>query len=73
MTLGKAVVRNVGTCRFDVKRGIQVEVPQEKSIDAGHRGGVVRSSEETSVMEAERRDHFVQLYEVKQPEMGGFD
>lgn len=46
---------------------------KNESIDAEHRDGVVRSSAETSVMEAERRDHIVQLYGVKQPEMGGFD
>jgi len=29
LTLSQAFVRNVGTCRFDVKGEIQVEIPQE--------------------------------------------
>jgi len=32
-----------------------------ESTDAGHRGGMARSSEEASVMEVERRGHIVQL------------
>lgn len=41
----QAVVRNVRTCRFDVKRRAQADSLREgASIDAEHRGGVVHSS-----------------------------
>jgi hypothetical protein len=35
--------------------------------------GRIRSSDETAVMAAERRDSVIYTSEVKQPEMGGFD
>jgi hypothetical protein len=51
-----ALVWNVGTCRSDVKGGIQVERPhKDASTDAEHRGGLPRNSDEASVMEVERR------------------
>jgi len=40
---------------------------KDKSTDAGHRGGVTRSSDEVSVMEMERRGYIVQLYNRGQP------
>src|SRR3954454_19955292 len=49
-----ASVRNVRTCRSDVKGAGQAGSPC-KSTKAEHRGGVARSSEEGSVMELERR------------------
>jgi len=36
---------------------------KSKSTDAGHRGGTTRSSEETSVMEGERRGCIVLFHE----------
>ena len=49
VSLTQAVVWNVGTCRPDVKRRAQVEgLCEGASIDAGHRGGVARSSVEAS-------------------------
>ena len=48
-------MRNMRTCRFDVKGEAQVEAPQVESTDAEHRGGSARSSDEVSVMEMERR------------------
>jgi len=36
---------------------------KSKSTDAGHRGGTTRSSEETSVMGAERRGCIVLFHE----------
>ena len=63
VTLIQALVRNVGTCRPDDKGETQVRGPHEgESTDAGHRGGAVRSREEGSVMELDRRDCVVQLY-----------
>ena len=48
-------IRNMGTCRPDVKREAQVETPRGESIDAEHSGGSARSCDEVSVMETERR------------------
>jgi hypothetical protein len=63
VTLIQALVRNVGTCRPDDKGETQVRGPHEgESTDAGHRDGAVRSREEGSVMELDRRDCVVQLY-----------
>ena len=55
MNIIQALVRNMRTCRPDDKREAQVETPRGESIDAGHRDGSVRSSDEVSVMEMERR------------------
>ena len=63
VTLIQALVRNVGTCRPDVKGETQVRGPHKgESTDAGHRDGAVRSREEGSVMELDQRDCVVQLY-----------
>ena len=51
----QALMRNMKTCRFDVKGEAQVDTPQGESTDAKHRGGSARSSDEVSVMEMERR------------------
>ncbi len=48
MILFQALVGNVGTCRFDDKGEIRMGSPlKEKSTEAKHRGGAVRSSDET--------------------------
>ena len=61
VTLVQARMRNMGTCRPDVKGGIQVGGPHEdESTDAGHRGGAARSSDEGPVMGPERRGGVVQ-------------
>jgi hypothetical protein len=44
---------------------------KDDSTDAGHGGGVTRSSDEISVMEMERRGYIVQLYKRDQPNLGG--
>ena len=41
------------------------------STKAEHSGGVARSSDEVSAMDAERRGYIIQLFEHSQPEMGG--
>ena len=51
----QALIRNVRTCRSDVKGEAQVEAPRGESTKAEHRDGSVRSSDEVSVMEMERR------------------
>jgi hypothetical protein len=45
----QAFVRNVGTCRPDVKGEMQMGRPHEhESTDTGHRGGAARKSDEGS-------------------------
>ena len=51
----QALIRNMRTCRSDVKGEAQVEAPRGESTNAEHRGGSARSSDEVSVMEMERR------------------
>ena len=51
----QALIRNIRTCRSDVKGEAQVENPQGESTNAEHRCGSARSSDEVSVMEMERR------------------
>ena len=47
--VNQALVWNVGTCRSDDKGETQVGGPHEgESTDAGHRGGITRSSDEVS-------------------------
>ena len=56
-------MRNLGTCRFDVKGEFQVGGPHEgESTDARHRGGAIRSRDEGAVMALDRRSCIVWLY-----------
>ncbi len=65
VTLIQALARNVGTCRPDAKGEAQAgSICKSQSTDAGHRGGVVRSRAEGSVMELDRRGGIVWLYSV---------
>ena len=58
-----AVAWNVGTCRLDAKGDLPMGSPHEdKSTEAGHRGGATRSRVESSVMEPDRRGCVVQLF-----------
>ena len=68
MNLNQALLWNVGTCRPDAKGEAQMRGPHKgESTDAGHRDGAVRSREEGSVMELDRRGCVVQPYlEVNQ-------
>ena len=62
VTLTQALVRNVGTCRPVAKGEAQADsLRKSESTDAGHRGGVVRSRAEGSVMGLDRRGVVVQL------------
>jgi hypothetical protein len=50
-------VWNLGTCRLGVKGAIQMGKTHENlSTNTRHRGGLLRSSVEVSVMEMERRE-----------------
>ena len=61
----QALVRNVRTCRSDVKGDAQVDsIHESQSTDAEHRGGVARSRVEGFVMRPDRRGDVVQLYLV---------
>lgn len=47
VSLDQASIRNVGTCRPDAKGRFQAGSPCEGArTNAGHRGGVIRSSDE---------------------------
>jgi hypothetical protein len=68
VTLIQASVRNSGTCRADAKGEAQADrIRKGESTDAGHRGGVTRNREESSVMGLDRRSGVVQLYRVSNP------
>ena len=72
MTVIQALVRNMRTCRCDVK-GASTSSQHYKALstDAQHRDGSSRSSDEVSVMETERRGRAIQFEEPDQPAMGG--
>ena len=64
----QALMRNVGTCRSDVKGDAQVDgLGKSQSTDAEHRGGDARSRDEGSVMELDRRGVVDQLDCVGNP------
>jgi hypothetical protein len=65
----QALVRNVGTCRPDVKGEAQANsLRKGESTDAGHRGGGVRSRVEGSVMGLDRRSVVVRPDHVRNPQ-----
>jgi len=70
MNSEQALVRNMRTCRPDVKGEAEVEIPSSESTDAGHRGGPSRSSVEASVMDVEQRGWPVQSNDEGQPHSG---
>ena len=62
VTLIQASMRNVGTCRPDVKGEAQVDnIRKGESTDAGHRDGDARSRVEGPVMGLDRRGVVVQF------------
>lgn len=69
VTLIQALVRNVGTCRPDVKGEAQADrLCEGERTDAGHRGGVARSRVEGAVMVPDRRGDVVQLCRAGNPQ-----
>ena len=69
MTLIQALVRNSGTCRPDAKGEAQADGLREgESTDAGHRGGVARSRDESPVMGLDRRSGVARPYCVGNPQ-----
>ena len=55
----QAFIGNVGTCALMLREKFKWKTHKNESIDAGHRGGVTRSSIEVSVMGMERRGYIV--------------
>ena len=65
VTLIRAPVRNVGTCRSAAKGEAQMgSLHKSQSTETEHRGGGVRSRAEGPVMGLDRRDSIVQGYTV---------
>ena len=72
VNLDQALIRNVGTCRFDVKGASRAGDPREAlSTDAEHRDRTARSREEGAVMALDRRGCGVHALTGGQPAMGG--
>ncbi len=72
MNPDQALLWNAGTCRSDVKGEAQAGDPREgESTDAGHRDGAVRSRDEGSVMELDRRGCGIPPRTGGQPVTGG--
>jgi hypothetical protein len=63
VTLNQAVVWNVGTCRLDGKRDVQGRHPEDQRIDARHRDGATRSSEELGETPREQRGRVIRREE----------
>ena len=71
VTLGRASIRNTGTCRSDVKGEIQaVHHRKDQSTDAEHRDGDARSREEGPVMGLDRRGVVIRSLPIGQPARG---
>ena len=58
----QALVWNVGTCASMQREQLKWKPHKSPSTDARHRGGVVHSSDEASVMDVERRGDTVRRY-----------
>jgi len=72
VNLDQALIRNVGTCRSDVKGASRAGDPREAlSTDAEHRDRTARSREEGAVMALDRRGCGVHALAGGQPAMGG--
>src|SRR4051812_4430656 len=71
VTLGRASIRNTGTCRSDVKGEIQaVHHRKDLSTDAEHRGGDARIRDEGPVMGLDRRGVVIRSLSSGQPARG---
>jgi hypothetical protein len=71
VTLGRASIRNTGTCRSDVKgRNPSGRRRKDPSTDAEHRGGDARSRKEGPVMGLDRRGIVIRSLSGGQPARG---
>ncbi len=50
MSVEQACIRNLGTCRSDVKELANQAAPERRNFNAGHRGGSTCSSDNAPVM-----------------------
>ena len=65
VNLDQALIRNVGTCRSDVKGASRAGDPRKAlSTDAEHRDRTARSRDEGAVMVLDRRGCGVQSWQV---------
>lgn len=72
MSISQAQLWNVRTCRPDDKRESPVVMSNKrKRSNAGHGGGVTRSSDEAVVMAVERRGYPILLEFLEQLATGG--
>jgi hypothetical protein len=71
VTLLRALVRNVGTCRPDAGEISKWKHLEDPSTDAARRDGVACSGEEGAVLALERRRDTVQLYRKVNRHAGG--
>ncbi len=60
MSLIRALLWNVGTCRFNAKGREANQLKGFASTNENRRGGAIRSSDEPAVTAAERRDCVIQ-------------
>jgi hypothetical protein len=60
----EALIRNIGSCCFDVKGEIQAENLQELNTDAKRSGGLIGSSVEVPVMGMEQSDQIIRLIDL---------
>jgi hypothetical protein len=61
VNLAQAFLWNVGTCTLMLRENSKRWTRKAKSIDAMCRSGTIRSSDEASVMDVERRDCVIQF------------
>jgi len=73
MNTDQALIRNMGTCHPDAKGEVRALTPRDESTDAGYRGGLLRSSDETFVMNVEQRQQHVRFVLLDQPVLGGIE
>lgn len=55
-----------------LREKLKWQTHKSESINMRHGGGTTRSSDETSVMEVERRGVSINIFEIVQPEMEGY-
>ena len=71
MNTKQALIRNMRTCRSDVKGETEVAKPPGESTETEHRDGSVCSSDEAPVMGVERRGRIIQSEIMRQLATGG--
>ena len=70
--LAQAFLWNLGTCTLMLRENSKWWTHKDESIDALCGGGTIRSSDEVSVMEMERRDCVIQFWTLVNREGGTY-